>query len=666
MTATAAGTAASHAQSAQQISAATAAKAAAIARSSEKLSELGINLRIALDGPYAVERAQRRTWVEPGELLRDPALPLPEARAWVTKRVGELTARDIANGLQPDGRHDGAESVLAFELLATGDLSLTVKSGVQFGLFAGAISNLGTDWHHTHILPEALAFRLPGCYAMTELGHGSDVHNLETTICWDGEEFVVHSPTPNATKAYIGNAARDGRMAVVFGQLMVDGQCHGIHAICVPIRDDNGPLPGVTIGDHGVKGGLLGIDNGTISFDSVRVPRQMLLDRYGGVTTAGTYHSEISSDSRRFFTMLGTLVRGRICVGAAGAIAGRRAISIATRYSLRRRQFPHPGADQDTLLLDYTYHQKRLLPAIAKAYALGFAANEEICLFGEVCATKEPTEKTRRRLEVQAAALKIAQTRFGVDATQVARETCGGAGYLAAGGITTMRSDVDIFVTFEGDNTVLSLLVAKGLLTQYQDLWRSLDTMGMVQQSAAMFGRAMMQQTPGRRLIEVFSQAAKRGEPAVRSCDWHMWMFEERERHLLETLASRLRPARKLSSEQAGHLVNRTQDHMVALAHAHVERFMYAAFMKGIAECHDESTRKMLRSVAALFALSTLYEDRGWFIEHGRMSTARARQMRVEVERLLGLLRPHALALVEGLGCHVAGLGSNLVSDEEG
>ena len=84
----------------------------------------------------------------------------------------------------------------------------------------------------------------------------------------------MNSETPEATKAYIGNAARDGSMAVVFGQLLVRGRNHGVHVVLVPIRDDDGnDLPGVTTGDQGLKGGLLGVDNGTLRFERVRVPR---------------------------------------------------------------------------------------------------------------------------------------------------------------------------------------------------------------------------------------------------------------------------------------------------------------------------------------------------------------------------------------------------------
>jgi acyl-CoA oxidase len=245
-----------------------------------------------------------------------------------------------------------------------------------------------------------MSAELLGCFAMTETGHGSDVQAIGTTATYDPatEEFVVTTPDPSARKQYIGNAARHGRLAVVFAQLVAGGERRGVHALLVPIRDAAGaPRPGVTIEDDGLKAGLNGVDNGRLAFDEVRVPRGALLDRYGHVAADGTYTSPIESETRRFFTMLGTLVRGRISVAGAAGGAAKSALTIAVRYGDRRRQFERPGRDgappEEVPVLDYLAHQRRLLPALAQTYALHFAQAELVA----ACTTCRPAGWRRRR-----------------------------------------------------------------------------------------------------------------------------------------------------------------------------------------------------------------------------------------------------------------------------
>src|SRR3954469_23865141 len=200
-------------------------------------------------------------------------------------------------------------AVTGFETLGHADLSLLVKCGVQFGLFGGAVLHLGNEENHREYLPAIMNAELVGCFAMTESAHGSDVQRLGTKAVYDADagEFVIDTPDEGSRKDYIGNAARHGRMAVVFAQLEVDGEHHGVHALLVPIRDEDGNvLDGVTIEDDGDKIGLNGVDNGRIAFEGVRIPRTALLDRYGKVNEDGRYESPIQNKNRRFFTMIGT------------------------------------------------------------------------------------------------------------------------------------------------------------------------------------------------------------------------------------------------------------------------------------------------------------------------------------------------------------------------
>ena len=350
------------------------------------MTTIAEHLRNSLDGRWRDVKNQMRA-----RLSEDVFRPHYTPNTVIARtKVAEQMSIMAAAGEADDGfrkEHGGngnvGAAVTMIEMLAMSDLSLMVKAGVQWGLFGGAVENLGTERHHEAYVKKIISLELPGCFAMTETGHGSDVQALETIATYDPdtEEFVIHSSTPNARKDYIGGAAETAIIAAVFAQLVTteDGEPvnHGVHCFLVPIRDDDGnDLPGVTTSDCQYKGGLPGVDNGRILFDHVRVPRVNLLNKYGDVEPDGTYTSPIENANRRFFTMIGTLIRGRVTVGGSAGAAARVALDIATRYALQRKQFTAPDDGGEVVIMDYLVHQRRLFPLIAKSYALQFAQNE--------------------------------------------------------------------------------------------------------------------------------------------------------------------------------------------------------------------------------------------------------------------------------------------------
>ena len=162
----------------------------------------------------------------------------------------------------------------ALESLSYCDYSLAIKSGVHFTLCGGTIAKLGTERHHREILPKMDTLELPGCFGMTELGHGSNVMGIETTAEFDPvtDSFIIHTPNNEASKYWIGGAAQTAKICAVFAQLTVkdphSGQprWEGPHVFVVRLRDDQGNVvPGVRIIDCGAKQGLNGVDNGQVS-----------------------------------------------------------------------------------------------------------------------------------------------------------------------------------------------------------------------------------------------------------------------------------------------------------------------------------------------------------------------------------------------------------------
>ncbi|WP_456695846.1 acyl-CoA dehydrogenase family protein [Aeromicrobium sp. P5_D10] len=630
---------------------------------------LSDELRIALDGKWRHVREQSRTELAGLDLAYDHDLTLDEARERVLGQMKKLIPTGIpAAGFRESsgGTGDPGMAVTGIEMLAQFDLSLMVKAGVQWGLFGGAIENLGTEKHHRKYIPDLINLELLGCFAMTETGHGSDVQSLETTATYDPstQEFVVHSPTPSARKDYIGGAALHAEVATVFAQLVTNGESHGVHCFVVPLRDKSGnDLPGVTTSDDGHKGGLGAVDNGRIMFDNVRIPRDNLLNKYGDVDASGTYSSPIENVNKRFFTMLGTLIRGRVSVGGSASAATEVALSIAGRYALKRRQFAQ-GPGQEVLLMDYRMHQRRLLPLIARSYAYRFAQNQLVSRMDRLQREDSPDPQQSRELEGRAAGLKAAQTWHATRAIQEAREACGGAGYLAENRLTTLKGDTDVFTTFEGDNHVLFQLVAKELLTSYAQEVGGLDPAGLVRFAASTVADVVKERTAASQLIQRLIDARSSDDDHdLLDRGTQLNLFEDREEHVIETAARRLRRAGKDDPAEAFAVFNAAQDHVIRCGRVHIDRVVLEAFTAGIARCDDPEAQDLLRDVCSLYALSIIEDDLAWFMGHNRLSDQRAKTVTSLVNDLLDKLRPHTLTLIEGFGVPEETLGAEMLLD---
>jgi acyl-CoA oxidase len=619
------------------------------------------HLRNALDGRWRDVRNTARQHLS-NEVFRPHYTPNTVIAR--TKALQQLRIIAAAGGAEDGfkkehgGTGDVGAAITTIEMLAMSDLSLMVKAGVQWGLFGGAVENLGTERHHEAYVRRIIDLDLLGCFAMTETGHGSDIQSLETAATYDHatDEFVIYSPTPSARKDYIGGAAETATMAAVFAQLITAGpgeepKSHGVHCFLVPIRDANGnDMPGVSTSDCHYKGGLPGVDNGRIVFDHVRVPRDNLLNKYGDVARDGTYTSPIENPNRRFFTMLGTLIRGRVTVGGSAAAAARVALDIATRYALQRRQFKAPGDENEVLIMDYLLHQRRLFPLIAKSYALQFAQNELVSKLHELQTTEEPDPVEQRELESRAAGLKAANTWHATRAIQEAREACGGAGYLAENRLIALRGDTDVFTTFEGDNHVLTQLVAKELLTAYADDIHGMSPVEWVRFAATAVSDRVMKRTAAQAIIQtiVDSREDNEEEGSLFNRGTQIKMFEDREDYLLSTVARRLQGRAK--EMDAFDAFNQVQDHVLHAATAHIDRIILEAFIAGIDSCDDDEAQKVLNMVCDLYVLSVIEDDVAWYIEHRYLSTERAKAVTRGINERCRTLRPYAETLVDGFG----------------
>ncbi|TDW29970.1 acyl-CoA dehydrogenase [Cryobacterium psychrophilum] len=609
-------------------------------------------------GTWADVRIQARELSARPDMQRIEGLSMADHRARVFDQLHVLAENGHVLRAFPThlgGADDHGGNIAGFEELVIADPSLQIKGGVQWGLFGAAVLHLGTEEHHNKYLPGIMDLSVPGAFAMTEIGHGSDVASIGTTATFDPEtdEFVIHTPFRAAWKDYLGNAAKDGIAAVLFAQLITQGVNHGVHAFYIPIRDETGAfLPGIGGEDDGLKGGLNGIDNGRLHFDHVRIPRANLLNRYGDVTEDGTYTSSISSPGRRFFTMLGTLVQGRVSLDGAATAASALALTIAITYGGQRRQFNAGSATDEEVILDYQRHQRRLFPRLATTYAQTFAHDEFLVKFDDVFSGKATTDADRQDLETLAAALKPLSTWHALDTLQEAREACGGAGFLAANRIVGLRADLDVYATFEGDNNVLLQLVAKRLLTDFSRKFAKADAGALAWYVVAQAAGRAYSGTGLRSLTQLMADrgSTARSVGALRDTEVQREMLTDRVETMIADAAGKLRRATKLPKKEAADLFNAHQNELIEAARAHGELLQWEAFTRALEKTEDPGTKQVLTWLRDLFGLGLVEKNIGWYLINGRLSAKRAQAVTAYIDRLIARIRPHAQSLVDSFG----------------
>lgn len=553
------------------------------------------------------------------EFLKDPLfapnykLSMDGFRELTSRRVAKFVGQRFVSVF--DYVRDPLKFQTALECLSFCDYSLAIKSGVHFTLCGGTIAKLGTEKHHD-ILRKMDTLELPGCFGMTELGWGSNVMGINTTATYDSatQEFVLHTPTNEASKFWIGGAAHTALICTIFAQLTVAGKWEGPHVFVVRLRDDQGNfMPGVRCADCGPKQGLQGVDNGQIWLNQVRVPLDGLLDRYAQVDASGTYRSSIPNAAQRFGTMVGGLTTGRMLIGQAAIDACKVGVTIAIQYSAKRPQFG------DRLVLDYLTHQRRLFPALATTYAMHLA----MLRLKDIVVKGGP--EAGKQVHVVSSGLKAAATWHRVRILQDCRECCGGMGFLAANRIGPLLNDMNVDTTFEGDNTVLMQQVAKPLL------------------DAAAKAGATQAPPP----------------PAVNQADLSMQcvgqLLSWRERMLTAGLAGEMAAAgaRGGGEEAVTDAFDAALDRVVLLGWAWTDRFSYEVFCAEAAAA-PASLRPALRLLCQLYGLSRLEAGVECYLAAGALSGEAVKAVHARVNSLCRELGEGggrlAVALCAGFG----------------
>ncbi|XP_069462944.1 acyl-coenzyme A oxidase-like protein isoform X1 [Ambystoma mexicanum] len=531
-------------------------------------------------------------------------------------------------------KHFINRSLIIGEVLCTADMTTGVKCGVVCWLFGGAVMNLGSPEHIVKWFQPLKEQKFTGMFAMTERGHGSNVRGIMTTATFDpaSQEFIIDTRCENAEKMYIGNAMK-GNYAAVFAQLIINNKSQGPHCFIVPIRDHNGNMyEGVTAIDMLYKEGLHGVDNGILRFDSVRIPRQNLLDRFGSVSPDGQYHSSIKDKSARFNAMLAALTPTRLALTFQALGAMKLGLTISIRYSHSRRQFG-PKNKEEVKIIEHQTQYLRLMPHLATALALTFTSRYAGEILDEdVFHSRDLVNN--RPLQALVAGLKAYSTWENLACLQDCRECTGGMGYMMENRIPGLKCDSDVFVTFEGDNVVMLQVVVRELLAQFTRQYEERPIFGFLRNWSSSVGDSL-------RTSFLAFNVDKIGD-----LTFLLKAVNFRERVLQRGLAARLYNKIMVKKEEFFSAWNSCLHHVVSLALAHIHRVTLEQFALAVENCPVPEDQALLMEFCLLYGTKLVFQERAWYLEHTYLTPATSAKIRNQLLELCRSVKDDALKVV--------------------
>lgn len=504
-------------------------------------------------------------------------------------------------------------------------------------MFQPYVKHLGSDEQIKKWMPRIISMEVIGAYVQTELGHGSDVRSLETTATFDQEtdEFVIHSPTLTSTKFWPGELGVVANHLICFAQLILNGERKGVYGFIVPIRDieTHQVLPGIEVGDVGEKVGFNTKDNGYCRFNNVRIPRENMLMKYTKVTKKGEFQR--TGDERVGYAVM-MEVRDLLSYSAWRALS--HALTIAVRYSIVRTQF-QTGDGNERRVMDYQLQQDKLIPLLAATFAIQ-AGSRKVSLM-----TQENIKSIHERQDFSMmkdlhATLCGTKAFYSYEAdagVNKARTSCGGHGYLSYSGFTNIWREFSPTVTYEGDNTIMALQVARYLVKCLQKLKKGTKLHENVSYLALLQDILSKQQCSVKKTEELDLNLVLR-------------LLQINSAFLIYRTANTLMGASKeIGPKEAWD--RKAGIKLFEAAQAHMSVYTYHAFMQRIESLiKSQNLKTVMQNLCLLYGVQKLIEQPLGLMQSEYLSTKQFTLIQDKKEELLEIIRPDVVGLVDAFG----------------
>lgn len=520
---------------------------------------------------------------------------------------------------------------------------------LHLGMFLPTLLNQATPEQMDRFFMPAWTLKIIGTYAQTEMGHGTHLRGLETTATYDPatQEFVLNSPTVSSIKWWPGGLGKTSNHAIVLAQLYTLGNCHGLHAFIVPIRDMNThlPLPGIVVGDIGPKFGFNEVDNGFLKLENVRIPRENMLMKYAKVEPDGTYVKPPSTK-----LTYGTMVFIRSMIVAESARALAKSSTIAIRYSAVRHQSEIRPGEPEPQILDYQTQQYKLFPLLATAYAFTFVGQYMRQTYHRITEDINQGDFSEMpELHALSAGLKAFTSWEATSAIEVCRMSCGGHGYSRSSALPDIYVEFTPTCTYEGENTVMMLQTARYLVKSYKQAKAGQQLSGIVSYlNEADVWRVQPQPVAARPTVVDINDLTSLTE-----------VYKLRAAILVELAAKSIQQElqRRKSQEDAW---NNSAIDLVRASNAHCHYVVVKLFTDKLGEVADTAVHSVLSTLALLYTLYGITKNSGDFLQAGLLSVPQVMQISSRIKELLAQLRPNAVALADAFDIHDKKLNSVL------